>query len=360
MNILKLEFKELIYKNILDKMKSFLVILFVFLGIATGYSQEYNEEKTIAELEKFMANPKAYYDKIQALNNKIKEANKNSLQVAEEYMTQLNERDSIIDVYKKKMKKTGSGVAVAQKPTGSSSGPSNSLPASTVTTTLASIPKSESSSAMLPENNAKLPYRVQLSSFQREILKNFLKEPKLLTFTSLNNRNVFEISGFNSADEAFQFAQELRIANVPGAFVTKYNNGTREEGYDYLDNNPKAIATYKSTRFKPTVGDKSNVKYPDSEPNGYYEIMGLPIPNKSATPPSSSKDASTMKPSAIKSKSTETASTGAAPASSGKYVNSAPSNSKAPSNIPANTTPKVAKKDKLDEAFEKMFGTVPQ
>lgn len=344
-------------------MKSFLVILFVSLGIVSGYAQEYNEEKTIAELEKYMVNPKAYYDKIQALNNKVKEANKNSLQVAEEYMTQLNERDSIIDVYKKKMKKGGTGGTVAQKPTGSSSGSSNSLPASSVTSTISSAPKTESSSALLPENNAKLPYRVQLSSFQREILKNFLKEPKLMTFTSLNNRNVFEISGFNSADEAFQFAQELRIANVPGAFVTKYNGGVREEGYDYLDNNPKAIANYKSTRFKPTVGDKSNVKYPDSEPNGYYEIMGLPIPNKSATPVSSSKEASSMKPATIKAKSSESASSaaGTAPASSGKFVNASPASSKAaPSNIPASTAPKVAKKDKLDEAFEKMFGTVPQ
>lgn len=344
-------------------MKSFLVILFVSLGIVSGYAQEYNEEKTIAELEKYMANPKAYYDKIQALNNKIKEANKNSLQVAEEYMTQLNERDSIIDVYKKKMKKVGTGATMAQKPAGSAVNPANTLPTASSSAAVATAPKTESSSAMLPENNAKLPYRVQLSSFQREILKNFLKEPKLLTFTSLNNRNVFEISGFNSADEAFQFAQELRIANVPGAFVTKYSGGVREEGYDYLDNNPKAIANYKSTRFKPTVGDKSNVKYPDSEPNGYYEIMGLPIPNKAATPVSSSKEASSMKPATIKPKSSESASTaaGTAPASSGKFVNASPTSSKAgPSNIPASTAPKVAKKDKLDEAFEKMFGTVPQ
>jgi hypothetical protein len=359
-----LNIEKLIYKNIIDKMKSFLVILFISLGIVSGYAQEYNEEKTIAELEKYMANPKAYYDKIQALNNKVKEANKNSLLVAEEYMTQLNERDSIIDVYKKKMKKVGTGATMAQKPAGSVVNSANSLPTATVTTAVAAAPKSESSSAMLPANNAKLPYRVQLSSFQREILKNFLKEPKLMTFTSLNNRNVFEISGFNSADEAFQFAQELRIANVPGAFVTKYNNGEREEGYDYLDNNPKAIANYKSTRFKPTVGDKSNVKYPDSEPNGYYEIMGLPIPNKSATPVSSSKDASSMKPATIKAKSSESASSaaGTAPISSGKFVNAkSPTISKAaPSNIPASTAPKVAKKDKLDEAFEKMFGTVPQ
>jgi hypothetical protein len=180
-----------------------------------------------------------------------------------------------------------------------------------------------------------------------------------MTFTSLNNRNVFEISGFNSADEAFQFAQELRIANVPGAFVTKYNGGVREEGYDYLDNNPKAIANYKSSRFKPSAGDKSNVKYPDSEPNGYYEIMGLPIPNKSATPISSSKEASTMKPASIRAKASETASE--TTTSSNKYVNSSPASTKAaPSNIPASSAPKVAKKDKLDEAFEKMFGTVPQ
>jgi hypothetical protein len=261
------------------------------------------------------------------------------------------------------MKKVGTGATMAQKPAGSAVNPANTLPTASTSAAVATAPKSESSSAMLPENNAKLPYRVQLSSFQREILKNFLKEPKLLTFTSLNNRNVFEISGFNSADEAFQFAQELRIANVPGAFVTKYSGGVREEGYDYLDNNPKAIANYKSTRFKPTVGDKSNVKYPDSEPNGYYEIMGLPIPNKAATPVSSSKEASSMKPATIKPKSSESASTaaGTAPASSGKFVNASPTSSKAaPSNIPASTAPKVAKKDKLDEAFEKMFGTVPQ
>lgn len=342
-------------------MKSFLVIFFVSLSVVSGYAQEYNEEKTIAELEKFMANPKAYYDKIQALNNKVKEANKNSLQVAEEYMTQLNERDSIIDVYKKKLKKSGTGATMAQKSTGTAVTAGNSLPSASVVATPPPAPKNESSSALLPENNAKLPYRVQLSSFQREILKNFLKEPKLMTFTSLNNRNVFEISGFNSADEAFQFAQELRIANVPGAFVTKYNGGVREEGYDYLDNNPKAIANYKSSRFKPSIGDKSNVKYPDSEPNGYYEIMGLPIPNKAATPISSSKEASTMKPATIKAKSNETASSAAAPSTSNKYINSSPATSKAaPSNIPASSAPKVAKKDKLDEAFEKMFGTVPQ
>jgi hypothetical protein len=135
----------------------------------------------------------------------------------------------------------------------------------------------------------------------------------------------------------------------------------REEGYDYLDNNPKAIANYKSSRFKPSIGDKSNVKYPDSEPNGYYEIMGLPIPNKAATPISNSKEASTMKPANIRAKSNETATSASAPSTSNKYINSSPATSKAaPSNIPASSAPKVAKKDKLDEAFEKMFGTVPQ
>lgn len=103
------------------------------------------------------------------------------------------------------------------------------------------------------------------------------------------------------------------------------------------------------------------MKYPDSEPNGYYEIMGLPIPNKAATPISSSKEASTMKPATIKAKSNETASSAAAPSTSNKYINSSPATSKAaPTNIPASSAPKVAKKDKLDEAFEKMFGTVPQ
>jgi hypothetical protein len=342
-------------------MKSFLVIFFISLSMVSGYAQEYNEEKTIAELEKYMANPKAFYDKIQALNNKIKEANKNSLQVAEEYSKQLYERDSIIDSFKKKMKKAVSGPSMAQKPVGSAVNPANSVPTATPSIAITTAPKSENSSAMLPVNNANSPYRVQLSSFQREVLKNYLKEPKLLTFTTLNNRNVFEISGFNSPDEAFQFAQELRIANVPGAFVTKYSGGVREEGYDYLSNNPKAIATYKSSRFKPAIGEKSNVKYPDSEPNGYYEIMGLPIPNKAATPPSNSKDASTMKPAEIKSKSVESVSNAASPsASSGKFVNTNSANKTATNKISTNTVPKIAKKDKLDEAFEQMFGTVPQ
>ena len=123
-------------------------------------SQEYDEQKTRAQIEKFQQNPKLYYDKIKALTAKLDEANQNTLKVSEEYLALLDQKDSIIAIYKNQLSK-------AKMNTGSKS---TSTPVVTPVAPVVKTPAPEPVKEVIPES----PYRVQLAAFKRRGFRKFL------------------------------------------------------------------------------------------------------------------------------------------------------------------------------------------
>ena len=89
-------------------MKNYKILLFGILilnSFNSAISQEYDEQKTKLQVEKFKENPKLYYDKIKALTDKLEQANQNTLKVSEEYLLLLDKKDSIIAIYKNQLAK---------------------------------------------------------------------------------------------------------------------------------------------------------------------------------------------------------------------------------------------------------------
>ena len=321
-----------------------ILIIATFYINNTSISQgNYNKEKTVEELEKYLDNPKAYFDMIQKLRKEAREASQNNLSIAEEYISQLNAKDSLIEMYKKKAKNTRS-VAV-DKTTKLTSTANASLPKT-------EVEKPKTTVEVLA--NQKMPYRVQIAAFKNDKLKAMLSTPKALMVSSLANRNVFEVAGFQTAEEAFQFSQELRSSDWEGAFVSKYANGVRVEDYDFLSDKPDAYK-YKTTKFGPFMNSKNKdksegVNYPSTEPNGYLELMGLMPSTNSSVKIDNPKTETTIKESLIKKEPLKKES------SNTKVKENIKSNNE-PS-APIRQTPKSnTRKDKLDEAFEAIFGS---
>jgi hypothetical protein len=321
-----------------------ILIIATFYINNTSISQgNYNKEKTVEELEKYLDNPKAYFDMIQKLRKEAREASQNNLSIAEEYISQLNAKDSLIEMYKKKAKNSRS-VAV-DKTTKLTSTANASLPKT-------EVEKPKTTVEVLA--NQKMPYRVQIAAFKNDKLKAMLSTPKALMVSSLANRNVFEVAGFQTAEEAFEFSQELRSSDWEGAFVSKYANGVRVEDYDYLSDKPDAYK-YKTTKFGPFMNSKNKdksegVNYPSTEPNGYLELMGLMPSTNSSVKIDNPKTETTIKESLIKKEPLKKES------SNTKVKENIKSNNE-PS-APIRQTPKSnTRKDKLDEAFEAIFGS---
>ena len=64
-----------------------------------------------------------------------------------------------------------------------------------------------------------------------------------------------EIQGFNTAEEAAEFSKKMRALGFPGAFVTHYNNGIRQEKVNYLSK--AGLKTAASTPTKLTSAKKT-------------------------------------------------------------------------------------------------------
>ena len=321
----------------------------IILIVATFYINNisfsqgtYNKDKTVEELEKYLDNPKAYFDMIQKLRKEAREASQNNLSIAEEYISQLNAKDSLIEMYKKKAKNTRS---VAVDKTTKLTPTANASLANTV------VEKPKTNIEVMA--NQKMPYRVQIAAFNNDKLKAMLSTPKALMVTSLANRNVFEVAGFQTAEEAFEFSQEIRSSDWAGAFVSKYANGVRVEDYDYLSDKPDAYK-YRTTKFGPFMNSKNKDKsegviYPSSEPNGYLELMGLMPSTNSPAKSDNVKTEITNKENTVKKEPVKKENT----------------NTKVKENIKKNNEPSApirqnpksnTRKDKLDEAFEAIFG----
>jgi hypothetical protein len=321
----------------------------IILIVATFYINNisfsqgtYNKDKTVEELEKYLDNPKAYFDMIQKLRKEAREASQNNLSIAEEYISQLNAKDSLIEMYKKKSKNTRS-VAVDKT--------TKLTPAANASLATTEVEKPKTNIEVMA--NQKMPFRVQIAAFKNDKLKAMLTTPKTFMVTSLANRNVFEVAGFQTAEEAFEFSQEIRSSDWAGAFVSKYSNGVRVEDFDYLSDKPDAYK-YKTTKFGPFMNTKNNksegVIYPSSEPNGYLELMGLIPSSNSPAKSDNVKSEITNKENTVKK----------------ELVKKENSNTKVKENIKTNIEPSApirqtpksnTRKDKLDEAFEAIFGS---
>lgn len=228
------------------------MVLSGILYIPNLTAQEYDEEKTRAQLKKYLDNPKTYYDKLKALSDKVDAANKNTIKVSEEYMELLNQKDSVIGIYKNQLAK-------AKKASSLNIAASAAAPPAPTPAKIESPP-------------AQTPYRVQLAAFTREDFAQYFKDAtKLLGITKLSNRNVVEVSGFNNPEEAQQFSQNMRRIGFPGAFVSKYENGERVEGYSAV-----AGLTPSSAKTPPTTKTPSiALSYPNYVPFGYRELVGV-------------------------------------------------------------------------------------
>jgi hypothetical protein len=224
-------------------------------------AQEYDEEKTRAQLKKYLDNPKLYYDKLKTLSDKVDAANKNTIKVSEEYMELLNQKDSVIGIYKNQLAK-------AKKASSSNTASAASAPSSL---SIASAPPA-STPSKTASPAAQTPYRVQLAAFTREDFAQYFKDAtKLLGITKLSNRNVVEVSGFNNPEEAQQFSQNMRRIGFPGAFVSKYENGERVEGYTAAAGLTPTNAKTPPTIKTPSIG----LSYPNYVPFGYRELVGV-------------------------------------------------------------------------------------
>jgi len=247
------------------------VILFCnFLVTSVGaelIAQDYNEEAIRQQLDKYIENPKLYYEKIKSLNDKAEKANENTLKVSEEYLALMDKKDSLIKIYKNQAIKAKSAVPVAP----SNPATAAASPAGTSKTVVATPPKQD------------MPYGVQLAAFFREDFSRFFGTfNKTIGVEKLDNRNVIEVQGFKDSVEAYEFSQKIKKLGFPGAFVTKYNNGARQEGYSFL-----RTSGLSNPNISTNVGggsSKRNLEYPEWIPLGYQEILG-----KKETPTISSK-----------------------------------------------------------------------
>lgn len=233
-------------------------------------AQQYDEDKTKRQIEKYQENPKAYYDKVKMMSEKIDEANKNTIKVSEEYTKLLEQKDSILTVYKTQLAKAKA--ASRATPTSSQSVPTPAPSSATVPAT-ASAPVKEVPAAAKATTTQTTPYRVQLAAFSSQDFAEYFKNAsKWLGVERLADRSVVEVSGFTNPDEAREFAQTMRKMGFPGAFMTKYDNGRRiENGVGSpLAIKPNPAAKMGLSQPKPTMLD-----YPDYIPYGYRELVGV-------------------------------------------------------------------------------------
>jgi hypothetical protein len=332
-----------------------LTILFATLftlGAGSVSAQVYNEEDIRQQLDKYIADPKQYYDKMKEVNTKADKANENTLKISEEYLALLDKKDSLLKMYKTQLAKVKSASSTT------SSAPATSMAASTPVKPTATVTQA----AVVPKANLsvapKSPYRVQLAAFYRDDFSKFFGTfNKTIGVEKLDDRNVIEIQGFKDEAEATEFSQKIKKLGFGGAFVSKYEDGVRQDNYAGSKN---------GTKFDDGVerAVATKIDYPSYKPMGVQEIKGIkstpsnptttaaskPVP-KIEYPSSAPVAAPQLKNPSILKK-TIIAST-PPPAA-------APTPTPAPKTLANNTPPptKPSKKesgDQLDAAFDQLF-----
>ena len=361
-----------------------LVFTILVLISASLYSQkkDYNEEEVRKLLDKYIENPKLYYEKIKTLNERAEKANENAMKVSEEYLSLLDKKDSLIKIYKSKAIMAS---RVAPTPATSST---NTTPIAT-----GSVAKPSQQTATIVTKVAgkteHTPYRVQLAAYFRDDFEKFFGNfNKTLGIQKLNNRNVIEVQGFKDEAEALEFSQKIQKLGFPGAFVTKYDeNGERQEGFKtdtkMFSSDPQAAKS--SSTQTPAPRSAKNAQYPDYIPIGYKELMqkksepvAVKSPSVSTTPatptvaPKSKTTESVQLRAPVIQRDAIISSTPSPPPQVNKPKNLASSGAPlpspnesaakpvvAPSTVPkqTNTLPPVNKntREQLDAAFDQLF-----
>jgi hypothetical protein len=337
-------------------MKNLFLVCIVMISLWGGsaVSQTYNEEEIRQQLDKYIENPKLFFEKQKADKEKADKANQNTLKVSEEYLGLMDKKDSLLKLYKTQLSKVKSS-----SPAAASINSSPTTSSIATKTTIAPKPAAVST-----------PYRVQLAAFYRDDFSKFFGTfNKTIGVEKVDNRNVIEVQGFKDSLEALEFSQKIKKLGFGGAFVTKYDaNGIREEGYkvnkngakfaygdepataksveypNYVPNGyqeikgQKASPSISSSQVKAAAAPAKNVEYPSQVPAGYQEIKGQkPNPANGLQNPQISKKQ-------ILSSASPTPATAPAP--------------KTLANVTPPPAPKPASKDKadqLDAAFDQLF-----
>jgi hypothetical protein len=233
-------------------------------------SKDYNEEEVRKLLDKYIENPKLYFEKIKNLNERADKANENTMKVSEEYLSLLDKKDSLLKIYKNK-------AAVASR---MASTPSPTASTQQVITAGSPAKPAQQTATIVTKVAGKTehtPFRVQLAAYFREDFEKFFGSfNKTLGIQKLNNRNVIEVQGFKDEAEALEFSQKIQKLGFPGAFVTKYDeNGERQEGFKTDNKFFTAESTPANNTSAPPQATKTskNIQYPDYIPIGYKEHL---------------------------------------------------------------------------------------
>lgn len=176
-------------------MKKLQILSLVVLFAQVAFGQYFDKKAVEAELKNYTKNPVMYYNMKTEQTTKISSLEEQNLMLSQQNMKLKQELASIEEKL----------------------------------TALANAPKPQ----IAPTPNENSPYRVQLALSNNGNIMPEFKNSKVQVGTE-NGKAVYYISGFDNAEEAFNFSQSLRKMNLKGAFVTKYDNGSRDYGYNYL------------------------------------------------------------------------------------------------------------------------------
>lgn len=254
-----------------------LVLLSTMFCTAYGQGGGYNEDDIRKQLDKYIENPKLYYDKIKSLNERAEKANENTLKTSEEYLSLLDKKDSLIKIYKDKAARASRMASTTTTTTNNAVNAGSPSAPSQQTTTIVTKVKGKTELT---------PYRVQLAAYFREDFEKFFGNfNKTLGIQKLNNRNVIEVQGFQDEAEALEFSQKIQKLGFPGAFVTKYDeNGNREENFATSKTDTKLFSS--TSKAEPKINTSKNIVYPDYIPAGYQELMNKKQANNVKATPS--------------------------------------------------------------------------
>jgi hypothetical protein len=368
-------------------MKKISQIVFTILVFSStsvfSQNKDYNEDEVRKLLDKYIENPKLYYEKIKTLNERAEKANENTMKVSEEYLSLLDKKDSLIKIYKSKAT-MASRVAPAPAATGA-----NGTNATPITTGSIAKPSQQTATIVtkVAGKTEHTPYRVQLAAYFRDDFEKFFGNfNKTLGIQKLNNRNVIEVQGFRDEAEALEFSQKIQKLGFPGAFVTKYDaNGEREEGVAKTDTKMFSSDPAPTKTASPPVAAKpvKTAQYPDYIPIGYKEHMQkksepvavkppvAPAPAAPAIAPKAKASEPVQLRAPVVQRDAIISSTPPAPPQVNKPKNIAssapvpsasesaakPAVTPSPAPKPTNTPPPVNKntKEQLDAAFDQLF-----
>jgi len=262
-----------------------LYITFAFLISSTVASAQdyYDKTRIVNLLKEKMKDPEGYYNEQKANFERMKEL--------EDQLKAANQKNSELSAEVDNKTRAIDELKLENDRIASSAGRT----ASRVTNATNSFSVGGANTSNNLNNGVTSPYRVQVGVFTNYNMNGYLQVPKPFYSANVGGRNVMEIGGFNSADEAYAFSQELRKLGISGAFVTKFNGNQRDMSYNYL--NSGGSGSYRSASSVPASS------YPSTPPSSSYNRYGSAAPstpantnynNNTNTTPSTPRKASSL------------------------------------------------------------------